>query len=270
MSTTTIILFTGLAVVALLFIVLRLRRRAVYARLQRQQRCQGDQVATGAERWFTPPATLPFFSRRLVSIGNLLPEAILTHLQGVVAGARRDERSYIPGHKQGGTISYEHLHTLAPELVTFYQSQVLRDLVSGIVGVPVMPTPLHDQSSCSLLIYDRPRDHIGWHFDHNFYRGRHFTVLLCLVNEDRVHGGLSSAHLQARLDEREEVVPTPPNTLVVFEGAQVLHRVTGLGPGQTRIQLSMTFCTDPSAPWYKALIRRGKDMAYFGIRALWT
>lgn len=270
MSTAITIIIAVISGFALLVILLRLRRGLVYARLRRQQDRLSGQVATGAERWFTPPATWPFFSRRLVSIANLLPPPILTHLHGVVAGARRDERSYIPGHKQGGTISYEHLHTLAPELVAFYQSQVLRGLVTSIVGVPVMPTPLNDQSSCSLLIYDRPRDHIGWHYDHNFYRGRHFTVLLCLMNEDRVHGGLSSAHLQARIDGRDEVIPTPPNTLVVFEGAQVLHRVTGLGPGQTRIQLSMTFCTDPSAPWYKALVRRGKDMAYFGIRALWT
>ncbi len=267
---TMVIIPSALAGLLLTLIGLRWRRSRVYARLIQEQAKLLGQVATGAEQWFTPPKTLPFFSRRLVSMGDLLPTAILEHLRGVVAHARKQERSYIPGHKQGGTISYEHLHTLAPELVTFYQSQVLRDLVSNIVGVPVVPTPLHDQSSCSLLVYDRPRDHIGWHYDHNFYRGRHFTVLLCLVNEDRVHGGLSSAHLQARLDDKDEVVPTPPNTLVVFEGAQVLHRVTGLGPEQTRIQLSMTFCTDPSAPWFKSLIRRGKDMAYFGIRALWT
>jgi len=266
----SVLILAALAGVALILVGLRLHRSLIYARLRRQQARLLGYVSTGAERWFTPPTTLPFFSRRLVSLGGLLPQAILAHLQGVVAGVRRDERSYIPGHKQGGTISYEHLHHLAPELVAFYQSQVLRDLVSDLVGMRVVPTPLHDQSSCSLLVYDRPRDHIGWHYDHNFYRGRHFTVLLCLLNEDRVHGGLSSAHLQARLDGRDEVIPTPPNTLVAFEGAQVLHRVTGLGPGQTRIQLSMTFCSDPSAPWYKSLIRRGKDMAYFGIRALWT
>jgi hypothetical protein len=267
---TTVIIPSSLALLLFAWFAVRRWRGRVYARLRGEQERLLGRVATGAEQWFTPPATVPFFSRRLVSLGRLLPETILEHLRGVVASARTHERSYIPGHKQGGTIAYEHLHHLAPELVAFYQSQVLRDLVSAIVGVPVVPTPLHDQSSCSLLVYDRPRDHIGWHYDHNFYRGRHFTVLLCLVNEDRVHGGLSSAHLQARIDGKDEVVPTPPNTLVVFEGAQVLHRVTGLGPEQIRIQLSMTFCTDPTAPWFKSLIRRGKDIAYFGIRALWT
>src|SRR5687767_7430081 len=97
---------------AVLLLVLRLKRGVVYARMRRQQSQMSGRIATGAERWFTPSTTLPFFSRRLVSLANLLPVPILTHLRGVVAGARRDERSYIPGHKQGGTIAYEHLHAL--------------------------------------------------------------------------------------------------------------------------------------------------------------
>jgi hypothetical protein len=60
------------------------------------------------------------------------------------------------------------------------------------------------------------------------------------------------------------------DTLALFEGAPVLHRVTGLGRQQVRIQLSMAFCSDPGASWHEALARRGEDVAYFGIRALWT
>jgi hypothetical protein len=32
--------------------------------------------------------------------------------------------------------------------------------------VRVQPTPIHDQSSLSVLFYDRPGDHIGRHYDH--------------------------------------------------------------------------------------------------------
>jgi hypothetical protein len=80
-----------------------------------------------------------------------------------------------------------------------------------VVGTPLVPTPLHDQSSCSLLVYDRPRDHIGWHYDHNFYNGRHFTVLLPLVNRHLPEARLSSAELMVRQGD-ERVLPTPPNT----------------------------------------------------------
>jgi hypothetical protein len=267
---TTVIIPSSIACLLLALMGLRFRRQRFYAKLRAQQERLINAVNSGTERWFTRPVTLPFFSRRLVRLADLLPTPMLERLRQVVAKMRQDERSYIPGHKKGGTIAYENLIQHAPELVAFYQSQELRELVSALVGVPVVPTPLNDQSSCSLLIYDRPRDHIGWHYDHNFYRGRHFTVLLCLVNEDRVQNSLSSALLQARFHENIEIIPTPSNTLVVFEGAKVLHRVTGLGPEQTRIQLSMTFCTDPNAPWIKSAIRRVKDMAYFGVRALWT
>jgi hypothetical protein len=32
----------------------------------------------------------------------------------------------------------------------------------------------------------------------------------------------------------------------------------------------MTYCTDPRATWWQGMARRFKDMAYFGVRALWT
>jgi hypothetical protein len=136
--------------------------------------------------------------------------------------------------------------------------------------VRVQPTPLTDLSSCSLLIYDRPNDHIGWHHDINFYNGRHFTALLSLVNTDESGSSLSSARLLVVREGQEVVVPTPANTLVLFEGAQVYHAVTRLREQERRIVLSMTFCTDPSAGALQDLMRRSKDIAYFGLRALWT
>jgi hypothetical protein len=32
----------------------------------------------------------------------------------------------------------------------------------------------------------------------------------------------------------------------------------------------MTFCTDPSASALKGVLRRFKDTAFYGVRALWT
>jgi hypothetical protein len=144
------------------------------------------------------------------------------------------------------------------------------ELVSRIVGVRVEPTPINDQSSLSLLFYTRPGDHIGWHYDHNFYKGRHFTVLLALDNKGRAEGGLSHAMLKARAGGRELALATAPNTMVVFEGAAVRHKVTPILDGERRLMLSMTYCTDPGATWRQGVSRRMKDTAFFGMRALWT
>jgi hypothetical protein len=140
--------------------------------------------------------------------------------------------------------------------------------VSAVVGEAVVPTPDQDQSSLSLLCYTEPGDHIQWHYDHNFYRGRHFTVLLSLVNQG-IEGSSQSTY-ERRLAGGEIVsTPSPPNTLIVFEGARVLHRATPTMAGDRRIMLSMTYCTDPRNSPVKEGLRRIKDMAFFGWRALW-
>jgi hypothetical protein len=155
-------------------------------------------------------------------------------------------------------------------MVAFYLSPELKDWCSRVIGVGIQPTPMNDLSSCSLLIYDRPKDHIRWHYDLDFYRGRHFTALLCLVNRNASDSDVSSARLRVRLDGSNVVVPAHPNSLVLFEGAHIYHSVTRLQEQEQRIILSMTFCTDPAASPLQDFMRRWKDMAYFGLSALWT
>jgi 2OG-Fe(II) oxygenase superfamily len=213
---------------------------------------------------------LPSFDKHLAVLPDFLPPNTLAALRAEADRLSDPERNYVPTHKKGGTIAYETLIQTAPGIVSLYHSSDILGLTSRLVGVWVGPTPIHDQSSLSLLVYNKPGDHIGWHFDHNFYRGRHFTLLLALVNTGQAAGGLSHAMLRARLGGREVEIATAPNTLVIFEGALVQHDVTPIHEGERRVMLSMTYCNDPRAHWWQAAARRVKDTAFYGVRALWT
>ncbi|MCP5425144.1 MAG: 2OG-Fe(II) oxygenase [Gammaproteobacteria bacterium] len=265
-------LLTGSALLAtVLFVLLRISKIRHFKHLLQTQAELVEEYGPTLAYPIRLPATLPTFERKIAVLQDALPDNLFKALQNQCERCRRTERSYFPGHKKGGTIAYEALHTLAPSIVAFYQSAYLRALCSRIIGQPVAPTPINDQSSCSLLRYDKPNDHIGWHYDYNFYHGRHFTVLLPLINRHNDKADqLSSAELVIKQQSRETVIPTPPNTLIIFEGAQVFHKVTRLGENETRVLLSMTFCTDPKTSALKNQLRRIKDTAYFGIRALWT
>jgi hypothetical protein len=210
------------------------------------------------------------FSKHLVRIPDFLPAGAFARLRSDILQLQAAERSFVPAHKKGGTIAYEALIAEAPAVIAYYHSPELMAFFSSVIQAQVSPTPVDDQSSLSVLIYDRPADRIGWHYDHDFYRGRHFTALLPIVNEGSADGGLSHANLVARLDGGETVVRTEPNTLVLFEGAVVRHKVTPIEAGERRIILSMTCCTDPRARAWQAIARRFKDTAYYGVRALWT
>lgn len=248
----------------------RTRRRALYAGLRdAQTRLLADHPAPrlqGSAR----PTTMPGAGPAVVD--DLLDPADFVALRAEAERLVGVERSYLPVHKKGGTIAYETLNRSAPRLVALYLSRDLRALVGALTGEPgrIQPTPIHDQSSLSVLFYDRPGDHIGWHYDHNFYRGRHFTVLIPLVNQGHDADGLSQARLLVREPGGDRVVPTPPNRLIVFEGAKVLHKVTPIREGERRVVLSMTYCTDPRDHWWQGLARRVKDIGFFGLRALWT
>src|SRR3984957_16563894 len=224
---------------------------------------ESDWAAVGSRR-------LPDFADHLAVVPDFLPAPSFAALAAEAERLVSPERSFVPAHKQGGTVAYETLIAAAPAIVASYHSAGLRDMVSRLVGAPVRPTPIHDQSSLSLLVYNKPGDHIGWHFDHNFYRGRHFTLLLALANTGQAAGGLSHATLRARLGGREVEISTSPNTLVIFEGALVQHDVTPIHEGERRVMLRMTYCNDPRAPWWQAAARRVKDTAFYGVRALWT
>ena len=219
---------------------------------------------------FTPDQPLPSFAQNLATLADILAREEFTNLVEDVERLVETERSYLPTHKKGGTVAYETLERQVPRLVSLYRSESLRMLVSDIVGLKVEPTPEHDQSSCSVLFYEKPGDHIGWHYDHNFYRGRHFTVLIPIINRGRETNGLSQARLMARQDSHERVIPTPPNAMIIFEGARVSHKVTPIGPGEKRVIWSMTFCADSRNSAFQGMARRVKDTAFFGLRALWT
>jgi hypothetical protein len=249
----------------------RLRRRRVYRELaDARARIVAAEPSLLGEALPLEGTAQTFDRDRIAALPPALTPGALEYLtQEAVALEPRLERSFVPGHKQGGTLSYERVQREAPRFLALFHSPALRRAIGIVVGAEVQVTADHDQSACSVLFYTRTGDHIGWHYDHNFYRGRHFTVLLTLVNESP-GGGLSSSVLVYRgLGGGERSFPTPPGTLLVFEGARIRHKVTPLGPGERRVVLSMTYSTDPRIARGRELLRRVKDTGFYGIRALW-
>jgi len=197
------------------------------------------------------------------------PETLETLRTEALGNLERGIRSYIPTHKKGRSLPYESVHFHAPACLGFYHSSVIHDWVSAVVGEQVYPAGDHDQSACSILFYDQAGDHINWHFDHNFYRGRQFTLLLSLVNKTP-EGGVSASRLMHRKGEQVIEVDSSENSLILFEGSRVLHRVSPTNPGDLRIMLSMTYNTQPHIGRFWEFCRRCKDVAFHGLKVLWN
>ena len=114
-----------------------------------------------------------------------------------------------------------------------------------------------------------PGDHIGWHYDTSYYRGRRYTLLIGVIDE-------SSCQLDYELHTRShgrDVVPgslkIPPGGVVFFNGDELRHRITPLGAGERRVSLTFEYVTDPLMHVGWRIVSNMKDaIAYFGIRQL--
>jgi alkylated DNA repair dioxygenase AlkB len=201
-------------------------------------------------------------------VRDFLAPEITAQLVAAVEAARTSvNRNYLPGHKQGGSVSRHAIDSLAPFVAELYRSPALIGWLERLSGERLQVSPPEDPHAYALYFYTRPGDHIGWHYDTSYYAGRRYTLLLGVVDQ-------SSCRLDYELHTREPgvaVVPgslqIPPGGLVFFDGDKLRHRITPLAAGETRVSLTFEYVTDPAMhPWRRVISNMKDAVAYFGFR----
>ncbi len=181
-------------------------------------------------------------------------------------------RNYVPGHKQGGSVSYFAIANESPDsaIISLYRSPALRRFLSRIVKEELLLCPDNDPHSCALYYYTQPGDHIGYHFDRSYYKGKRYTVLMGLIERSeqcRLVGHLRQPG--AKDEVNEQPIPLDPGSLVIFNGDNLWHAVTPLGPREERIVLTMQYVTNQEMGPFRRAFSNLKDVfAYFGPAAL--
>ncbi len=182
-------------------------------------------------------------------------------------------RNYVPGHKQGGSVSYyaiwNELHE-ASAIIALYRSPAFRRFLSALVNEELFLCPEHDPHSCALYYYTRPGDHIGFHYDKSYYKGKRYTVLMGLI--ERSEECRLVAHLNkpgTKEEVSEQSIQLDPGSLVIFNGDKLWHAVTPLGAREERIVLTLQYVTDQEMGTFHRTFSNLKDaFAYFGPAAL--
>jgi hypothetical protein len=197
----------------------------------------------------------------------LAPEVTAQLVSAVAAVEARVHRNYLPGHKQGGSVSRHVIDEAAPFIADLYRSPALLDWLGRVAGEPLQVSPPDDPHAYALYFYTRTGDHIGWHYDTSYYAGRRYTLLLGVLDQ-------SSCRLDFELHTREPGVAVvlgsiqnPPGGLVFFDGDKLRHRITPLRAGELRVSLTFEYLTDSKMRFGRRLISNMKDaFAYFGFR----
>jgi hypothetical protein len=197
----------------------------------------------------------------------LPPEITAQLIAGVAAVSGSVNRNFLPGHKQGGSVSRHEIDRLAPVIADLYRSTALRQWLDTLTGERLQLSPAGDPHAYALYFYTRAGDHIGWHYDTSYYAGRRYTLLLGVIDD-------SSCRLDYELHTREKgaavvsgSIKIAPGGLVVFDGDALRHRITPSAQGETRVSLTFEYVTDPRMhPWWRLISNMKDAFAYFGFR----
>lgn len=199
---------------------------------------------------------------------DFLPKEAAARLADAARALQGDlNRNYLPGHKQGGSVSRHTIDTKAPYIAELYRSKALIGFLEKLTGDTLQPSPDDDPHAYALYYYTRPGDHIGWHYDTSYYDGRRYTLLFGVIDD-------SSCRLDYELHTRNPDVADEPGSvqiahggIVFFDGDTLRHRITPLGENEMRVSLTFEYVTDPGMRPWKRFISNMKDaIAYFGFR----
>jgi hypothetical protein len=201
-------------------------------------------------------------------VKDFLPRELTAQLIAAVAAVNGAvNRNYLPGHKQGGSVSRHVIDSQAPIIAELYRSEALKGWLDQLTGERLQLSPVDDPHAYAFYFYTRAGDHIDWHYDTSYYRGRRYTLLFGVIDD-------SSCSLDYQLHTRERgaklesgSIKIRPGGLVVFNGDALRHRISPSREGETRVSLTFEYVTDPRMHPGWRLISNMKDaFAYFGFR----
>jgi phosphatidylglycerophosphate synthase len=180
-------------------------------------------------------------------------------------------RNFLPGHKQGGSVSRHSIDQLAPFIAQLYHCPSLLSWLGSLSGERLQLSPPDDPHAYALYFYTRPGDHIGWHYDTSYYSGRRYTLLLGVVDR-------SSCRLDYELHTKEPgrsvqagSIQIAPGGLVFFDGDKLRHRITPIGADEFRVSLTFEYVTDQRmSPWWRFVSNMKDAIAYFGFRQVFS
>ena len=182
-------------------------------------------------------------------VRDVLPDdiyhAVLASLDGLGANWYRGNTPWRDGAAIGG---HELRDLPGTGWLEYLSSEAFLAKVRSAIGIENLQyVPDEDTNRLSLLQYVGSEaatgDGIDWHVDGSIYLGQRWAGILTLIEET------DEASAKLELSPNDEVTTLPkadlPNSLVLFRGDHVQHRVRPMNPGEHRVVLSLLFSDWP-------------------------
>lgn len=133
---------------------------------------------------------------------------------------------------------------LSSEFSKIFNSLDVLQKIYKRTGMLLQFVPLTDPNRMSILFYEKPKDGINWHYDGNNYYGQRWAGIFTIENNGFLPNTFSSAKFNYDDGSGSGIrtIDTKENSLILFRGDVVKHKVDNLQNGEKRTVVSLLFC----------------------------
>lgn len=183
-------------------------------------------------------------SKEMYLINNFFPQEKFNYISNYIVqyykslNVRND--NFV---RKGGSFSHQQMISTPLEKINDIFDNL--DIISKIkkeTGLTLNYIPKTDPNRLGVLIYQEPKDGIDWHYDGNNYYGNRWVGIYTVKNRSKDLQNPSKSKFEYILDNKEYSFNSPENSLVLFRGDKIKHKVSSLGEGEIRIVVSLLFC----------------------------
>ena len=191
---------------------------------------------------------------------NVLPEEQLNKLrEEALLYAKKKRTVMMHGHQNYFDIGgYELIKNSESELIKFYKSAFMLDLVRKITGknmicCPIISAPNKFSINCKLNYYQyntKNQNYINWHYDRiDDYTGETVVVVLTLVNDFPPTTNAANFCYYPKNSLQKVQLFTKANHMTMHNPAEIMHKVVPFSNGKEgnmRLVFTMKYSTDPT------------------------
>ena len=182
--------------------------------------------------------------KEIYTLNNFFSATVFSKIQRVINqyynqyNVRND--NYL---RKGSSFSHHQMSdTPLSYINNLFDNVELLNNIKKRTGLNLQFVPKTDPNRLGVLIYQKPQDGIDWHYDGNNYYGNRWVGIFTVKNRNTVTGRPSSSKFSYILDGKEYTRDSRENSLLLFRGDKIKHKVSPLGKDEIRIVVSLLFC----------------------------
>ena len=168
--------------------------------------------------------------------------------------------------RKGSAISHNKMkNTKYYQIFKILSNPITTHKINKYTNLNLKFVPLWDKNHLSIVYYINSGDNIKWHNDGNIYYGERWAGILTIINTNN-NGNYSSSKFHYKRNNNEYYLDTPENSLLLFRGDIIKHKVAPLRNNEQRIVISMLFCDicKPKTDLFNSIYQTIVDKTFYG------